>query len=201
MRSLSIVLALVLGAGTAEAQSLEDAVLTLHRSGAQSKVRQEAPGVVVAEDINLEVRVVDPTACTVRITDRSRPAMSTISGYWDDKLAAPSPNLNALFVEYHLNRVIPNDVKKVAEVLGARNGVVVDQIPDARWRLPGSPGDEVRCQVWPGERRTCSDSIEFSRISIVRGLPDQEARTARVDRALVRIYADLCKGAVKRVPF
>ncbi|MET7242939.1 hypothetical protein ABZT49_06180 [Methylobacterium sp. EM32] len=201
MRSLLIVIAFVAGTGTAEAQSLEEAVLTLHRSGAQSKVRQDAPGVVVADDINLEVRVVDPAACTVRVTNRSRPTMRTISGEWDDKPAAPSPNLDALYMEYHLGWVIPDGVKKVSEVLGTRNGVVVDQIPDARWRLPGSPGDEVKCQVWPGGRRTCSDSVEFSRISIVRGLPDQEERTNRVDRALVRIYADLCKGAARRVPF
>lgn len=189
------------GCAAASAQSLEESVLTLERSGAASKVRREGPGLIVAEDINLEVRVVDAVACTVRITDRSRPELKTITGEWDSTPAKPSPNLDATHHEIYFGRVIAADIKKVPEVLGTRSGVVVEKLDDARWRLSGSPGDEVWCQFWPDKRKTCWDERKYSRISIVRGLPDQEERTGRVDRALVSIYADFCKGAQKRVPF
>jgi hypothetical protein len=195
------VLAALVAAEPVHAQSLEESVLSLERAGHQSRVRQDGPGIVVADDMNLEVRVVDPAACVVRITNRNRPATRAIPGGWDDKPAEPAPNLDALYQEYHFGRVVTDAIKKVPEVLGTRNGVVVDQLVDAKWRLPGSPGDEVRCQIWPGGRRSCMDYIEFSRLSIVRDLPDQEGRTARVDRALVHVYADLCKGAARRVPF
>lgn len=191
----------LIGCPAASAQSLEESVLTLERSGAASKIRREGPGLIVAEDINLEVRVVDAVACTVRLTDRSRPEFTTITGEWDSAPAKPSPNLGATHREIYFGRVIPADIKKIPQVLGTRNGVVVEKLDDAQWRLPGSPGDEIWCSFSPDKTKTCWDEKEYSRISIVRGLPDQRERTGRVDRALVSIYADFCKGAQKRVPF
>ena len=194
-------LAVIAWSGGAAAQSREETVLPLQRSGAQSTVRREGPNVVVVDGLNWEVRVTDPAACTVRITDRSRPAESRISSEWGTGPSTPSPNLDALYKELYLGRVIPGDIKKVPQVVSTRNGVVVEQIVDANWRLAGSPGDEVWCQFWPDGRKTCSDNLTAERISIVRGLPDQDERTARVDRALGHLYAELCKGAPKRVPF
>ncbi|WP_156647825.1 hypothetical protein [Methylobacterium sp. Leaf87] len=155
----------------------------------------------MASDINVEARVVDAAECSVRITDRNRPASKTIRGEWDDKPATPSPNTDGLYRELYLGRVVAQDIKKVPQVLGTRNGVVVEQIVDGKWRLAGSPGDDLWCIFWPDGRKSCSDNIEFERMSVVRNLPDQEERTKRVDRALVHLYGDLCKGAQKRVPF
>lgn len=198
--TIAMVVAIAWGSG-ATAQSLEETILPLQRSGAQSTVRREGPNVIRVEGLNWEVRVTDLAACTVRITDRSRPAESQIRSDWGTGPVTPSPNLDALYKELYLGRVIPSDTKKVPQVVSTRNGVVVEQIVDANWRLAGSPGDEVWCQFWPDGRKTCSDYLLAERISIVRSLPDQDERTARVDRALVHLYADLCKGAVKRVPF
>ncbi|MCJ2074478.1 hypothetical protein MKK68_02225 [Methylobacterium sp. E-016] len=195
------VVAAIAWSGGATAQSLEETVLPLQRSGAQSMVRREGPDVVVVDGLNWEVRVTDPAACTVRITDRSRPAESRIRSDWGTGPVKPSPNLEALYKEIYLGRVIPGDINKVPQVISTRNGVVVEQIVDANWRLAGSPGDEVWCQFWPDGSKSCSDSLTVERISIARGLPDQDERTTRVDRALVHLYGDLCKGAAKRVPF
>lgn len=188
-------------AAPAKSQSLEETVLTLQRSGAQSTVRREAPNIVVVDDLNWEIRVVDPAACTVRITDRNRPAESQIRTGWGAGPVKPSPNLDSVYKELYLGRVIPADIKKVPQILGTRGGVVVEQITDANWRLPGSPGDEVWCQFWPDGSKTCWDHIETTRILMGRSAPDQSERTTRVDRALVHLYADLCKGSAKRVPF
>ncbi len=168
-------------------------------SAVEDQVRR--PGVVVASDINLEVRVIDPAACSVRITQRDREPL-TVSGSWDkSEPAVDMSEFTATHKEVYLGRVIPGDIKKVPEILGTRNGVVVEKIDDARWRLSGSPGDEVWCQFWPKQPKTCWDHVEYSRLSVVRDLPDWTERAARVDRALVHLFADLCKGAAKRVPF
>ena len=201
MRYSGLLLLALMTASPASAQSLEETVLTLERGGAQSKITSEGPGVVVASDINLEVRVIDPAACSVRITQRSREPLK-ISGSWDK--SEPTVDMSefmATHKEVYLGRIIPSDLKKVPEILGTRNGVVVEKIDDARWRLSGSPGDEVWCQFWPKNPKTCWDHVEYSRLSVVRDLPDWNERAARVDRALVHLYADLCKGAAKRVPF
>ncbi|MHC1999586.1 hypothetical protein ACYQR9_04000 [Methylobacterium sp. CM6241] len=203
MQRISIVVLAIslMGHNAASAQSLEETALTLHRSGAASTVKREAPGVVVVADLNWEVRVTNEASCTVRITDRNRPAFKSISGEWDNKPATPSPNTDGLYQELYLGRVVAENIKKVPQVLGTRNGIVVDQMTDAKWRLPGSPGDEIWCIFWPDGRKSCSDNVEFERLSIVRGLPDQDERTARVDRALVHLYANLCKGSQKQIPF
>ena len=198
---ISVVLLLVLStSGSATAQSLEETVLTLERAGAVSSIRQETPGVIVADNL-IEVRVVDPATCTVRITQRhSEP--TTVGGSWDKN--APAIDVGefmATHKEVYLGRVIPADIKKVPQVLGTKNGIVVEKLDDANWRLPGSPGDKVWCNFWRNGTKYCKDNLEYSRLSLVRDLPDWNERAARVDRALVHLYADLCKGAQKRVPF
>ena len=188
MRISALLIVAAITASPATAQSLEETVLTLEREGAVSSIRQEGPGVIVADDF-IEVRVLDPAACAVRITQRD---------HTPDKSMA---EFMATHKEVYLGRVIPGDIKKAPQVLGTRNGVVVEKMDDAQWRLPGSPGDEVRCQFWPKMHKTCWDHIEYSRLSMARNLPDWNERTTRIDRALVHLYADLCKGAQKRVPF
>lgn len=184
----------------AAAQSLEETVLPLLRSGAESTFKWKGAGIVV-DGANWEVKVVDPVNCTVRVTYLDwKPYTEIRSGWGEDGPVIRSENLNAQYRELYLNRVIPSEIKKVPKVLGTNRGVVVDQIVDGQWNLPGNHGDEVWCQFWPKGNKTCWDKIDVDRVA-VRGLSDERERMMRVDRALTHLYGDLCKGSNKKVPF
>ena len=199
MRLLAIVLALVVGAGTAEAQSLEEAVLALQFGGRTAGVRQESPGVAVSSN-GIEARVVDAANCVVRVTDRNRPAYVETRRGWDGP-SVREENTSAKYDEWYLGRVIPSDVRKVEGYKSmSRDGVDTRPLADANWRLAGSPGDEVWCNFWPDATKHCVDHRDVERIAPWNS-PTQDEDTQRVDRALTHIYADLCKGAPKRVPF
>ncbi|WP_452181344.1 hypothetical protein [Heyndrickxia sporothermodurans] len=201
MRTSELLLLALITASPASAQSLEETVLTLQFGGRTSAIRQEGPGVIVAQANNMEVRVFDADKCIVRLTDRDRPAFSEIQMNWSGP-PTRSENMNALYKEMYLGRVIPSDIKKVAGYQSmSADGLETRPLPDATWRLPGSPGDEVWCNIFPGKTKYCQDHIDIERISPIRNLPGQADATARTDRALVHLYADLCKGAPKRVPF
>jgi hypothetical protein len=199
-RRTVIALAVAIAGGPAAAQSLEETALTLERSGAVSTIVRAGPGVVVADGF-LEARVVDEPSCTVRITRLDRKPYTEMSSGWGDGPTTRSENLDALYKEVHYGRVIPVDMKRVPDVRGTRNGVVVEQTVDGKWRLPGSPGDQVWCQVWPKREPTCWDALEVSRILPPGAVSDSPERTARIDRAMTHLYGDLCKGAPKKVPF
>lgn len=194
-----IALAVALVAGPAAAQSLEETALTLERSGAVSTIVRTGPGVVVADGF-LEARVVDEPGCTVRITRLDRKPYTEMSSDFGGPVTR-SENLDALYREIHFGRVIPGDIKRVPDVLSTRKGVVVEQTVDGKWRLPGSPGDEVWCNVWPKMAPTCSDALEVHRILPPGAVTDGAERAARIDRAMTHLYGDLCKGAPKKVPF
>ena len=185
----------------ARAQTLEETLLVLVRAGAESAVTREEPGVIgVRDGVDWEVRVVDSVACTVRITDRAWRPTTEMQMSWSSsptQMDNPAPKGQ----EFYLGRVVAADVKKVPLIRGTRNGVVVDQLQDALWRLPGSPGDNVMCWLGAKGDKSCSDSVDFSRLMGIDGLPDQAERTTRVDRAMTHLFGDLCKGALRRVPF
>ena len=200
MRYSVLWLLAIISSFPASAQSLEETALTLQFGGRTAAIRQEGAGVIVVEASNMEIRVIDAEKCVVRLTDRNRPAFTDMHMDWSGP-PIRMENTNALYEESYFGRVVPQDVKKAPDIRGTRNGVVVEQIVDGKWRLPGSPGDEVRCYFWPNKTKSCQDHIDIERISPAENSLSKADDTARVDRALVHLYADLCKGAQKRVPF
>jgi len=181
----------------ANAQSLEETVLTLYRVGAQSEITKREPGLVLTGGTDsLEIRVVDQERCVVRITDKDRKPTTTLKVDWGGKDVIERPNTDATHEEFFFDRVLTAEITEIPAVEASSTGGVTRQSAEAKWLLPGNDGDELRCVYWPDGRKTCSNKIEFDRTlpSTLRHLPDYEARAWRVDQAVAHLYVHLCKG-------
>lgn len=114
-----------------------------------------------------------------------------------------SPSGDGLTRTFFLNRVIISEIKKDSASTRTTD-IPIFKKPDYRWVLPGNHGDELVCvtskRFSDGSRPTCrTGEIEFERWSLSNSAdPDQPAR---VDRALVHLYANLCKGTHRKTPF
>jgi hypothetical protein len=181
------------------AQPLEESFLTLLHAGAHSVIKKREHGTVVIDDqAKWEVRVLDEASCAVRVTDLEwTPTTEVRSDFRGSTITVE----NALaHRDYFLDRVIASNIRKISEVLEAVKGRLTRERPDAIWLLAGNYGDELWCSYRPGGKKTCWDKIEFRRGTGIDA-PDESERIQRVDRAMVRVFGDLCKGAPRKTPF
>ncbi|KAA2236427.1 hypothetical protein [Salinarimonas soli] len=178
----------------ATAQPLEDALLTLIRFGAESVIVKREPGLIVTGDSpHVEVRVLDQENCVVRVTDLDWKPTREQKMLWGGP-ATVVENTDSTHRDYFLGRVIASEIKKVSSVLERVAGRVTRERKDAKWLLVGNHGDETQCIYFPASEKHCTNQIEFDRA-------DEQDRAARSDKALVRIFGDLCRGTTRKTPF
>ena len=181
MRSIIFVSCLLLLSVEARAQSLEETLATLQGVN-PSTLHRVDPSTVENGAGGIRFRTVDAAKC---IASSTMPP-SQGSNVLGDVLG--NIKIGKIVRTYYFNEAIASKTHKD-----------YGENPDDAWIIQGNYGSNVHCDSEDDKNETCSDSAEFLRGPST--LPDYEKQASIIDRAIVHLFADLCKGASQRTPF